>query len=89
MTMKEKAKTNIIYADEDLIQHHKLATKETGETSYTRTESSDEGSVITGKYRLRIKDQKSIGIYKNDGEGGWFDLKLFNECLDKFYKDNF
>ncbi len=40
-------------------------------------------------YTIIPKDEKSIWINGDDGEGGEFDSGLFFKIIDKFYKNNF
>lgn len=45
-------------------------------------------SIVVGNYRITQLDDGTVWIGdRNGGEGGQF--KNFEECLDKFYKENF
>jgi len=45
-------------------------------------------SIVVGGYRITQLDDGTVWIGdRNGGEGGQF--KNFEECLDKFYRENF
>lgn len=48
----------------------------------------DKTKLIIGKFSL-WNDGERIIIIKDDGEGGGFDVKLFEESISKFYDEHF
>ena len=46
-------------------------------------------TIKIGDYTITIKDDLTISIYMDDGEGGDFELSEFMAVIDEFYGDNF
>ena len=55
---------------------------------YLRTNEDNQEYMKIGEYKITVI-QGVVYIFKSDGEGGGFNMKDVEKCLEKFYEANF
>ena len=54
------------------------------------TDKTTTATIHLNTYQISKLDDDQLNIsIRGEGEGGTFDLKAFEELVDKFYKENF
>lgn len=51
--------------------------------------ATDTDELNLGDYIITVKDNKTVSIHMDDGEGGDFSLGDFIDAIEEFYMDNY